>query len=89
MSAGELALRCVKCGDVRIIDLGLIRDVPPWVRIIEEACREAGAAISVDGCDSCRGTRQVRDSMAVLAELKSSVEAHQEAVRNRVLLDLS
>jgi hypothetical protein len=43
--------------------------------MIEEACREAGAAaIRVEACDSCRDTWVMRDSTAVLAELKRSVE---------------
>lgn len=66
---------CARCKDVRRIDLTLLREVPPWVRIIEEACRAVGAgAIRVEGCDSCRDTWVIRDSTMILAELKRSVE---------------
>ena|GEM_PF-3136326 len=75
MSAGALTLLCARCEDVREIDLTLLRNVPLWVRMIEEACRAAGAAaIRVEGCDSCRDTWVIRDSTMVLAELKRSVE---------------
>lgn len=75
MPAGALTLQCARCEDVRKIDLTLLGKVPLWVRMIEEACRAAGAgAIRVDGCDSCRDTWVLRDSTAVLAELKRSLE---------------
>lgn len=66
---------CAKCEDVRRIDLALLRNVPLWVRMIEEACRAMGAAaVRVDGCDSCCDTGLFRDATTVLAELKRSVE---------------
>jgi hypothetical protein len=75
MLAGALTLLCAKCKGVRKIDLTLLRNVPLWVRVIEEACRAAGAgAIRVEDCDSCRDTWVTRDSTTVLAELKRSVE---------------
>jgi len=75
MSSGALTLLCAKCEEVRKIDLSLLKNVPLWVRMIEEACRAMGAgAIRVDGCDSCRDTWVIRDSTTVLAELKRSVE---------------
>ena len=75
MSARALTSLCARCEDVREIDLTLLRNVPLWVRMIEEACRAAGAAaIRVEGCDSCRDTWVIRDSTTVLAELKRSVE---------------
>jgi len=75
MSAGALTLLCARCEDVREIDLTLLRNVPLWVRMIEEACRAAGAgAIRVEACDSCRDTWVIRDSTTVLDELKRSLE---------------
>ncbi len=75
MPAGALTLLCGACGDVRKIDLTLLRNVPLWVRVIEETCRAMGAgAIRVEGCDSCRDTWVVRDSTTVLEELKRSLE---------------
>jgi len=75
MPTGALTLLCAKCEDVREIDLSLLRSVPLWVRMIEEACRAMGAgAIRVDGCDSCRDRWVIRDSTTVLAELKRSLE---------------
>ncbi len=75
MPAQVLTLLCSRCEDVRKIDLTLLRNVPFWVRMIEEACRISGAsAIRVESCDSCRDTWAMRDSTAVLAELKRSVE---------------
>ena len=69
---------CAKCEDVRKIDLSLLRNVPLWVRVIEEACRVSGAgAIRVEDCDSCRDTWVTRDSTTVLAELKRSVEGRR------------
>lgn len=77
MPAGALTLLCAKCEDVRQIDLTLLRNVPLWVRMIEEACRAMGAgAIRVEACDSCRDIWVMRDSTAVLAELKLSLEGH-------------
>ena len=71
-------LLCARCEDVRTIDLTLLRNVPLWVRMIEEAFRAAGAgAIRVDGCDSCRDTWVIRDSTTVLAELKRSLEGRE------------
>lgn len=75
MPARVLTLLCARCEDVRKIDLTLLRNVPFWVRVIEEACRISGAsAIRVESCDSCRDTWVMRDSTAALAELKRSVE---------------
>ena len=75
MPVGALKLLCARCEDVRLIDLSLLRNVPLWVRMIEEACRAAGAgAIRVYGCDSCRDTWVLRDSTTILAELKRSLE---------------
>jgi hypothetical protein len=75
MPTRALTLLCAKCKDVRKIDLTLLLNIPLWVRMIEEACRATGVeAIRVEGCDSCRDTRMIRDSTTVLAELKCSVE---------------
>jgi len=75
MLAGALTLLCARCKDVRKIDLALLRNVPLWVRVIEEACRVAGAAaIRVEDCDSCRDTWVIRDSTTVLADLKRSLD---------------
>lgn len=81
MLDGALTLLCAKCEDVRKIDLSLLRSVPLWVRIIEEACRAAGvAAIRVEECDSCRDTWVTRDPTTVLADLKRAVEGIRPAL---------
>ena len=73
---------CAGCGDVRKIDLSSLENVPPWVRIIEEACSATGAeGIRVEDCDICRDKWEVRNSRTVLAELKESIEASEEDLR--------
>lgn len=75
MLARALTLLCAKCKSVRKIDLSLLRNVPLWLRMIEEACQAASAgAIRVEDCDSCRDSWVTRDSTTVLADLKRSVE---------------
>jgi hypothetical protein len=75
MSVRALTLLCAKCEGVRKVDLTVLRDVPLWVRMIEEACRATGAgAVRVDGCDSCCAPWAIQDSTRVLAKLKNSVE---------------
>ena len=79
MPPGALTLLCARCEDVRKIDLTLLQRVPLWVRMIEEACRAAGAgAIRVETCDSCDDTWVIRDSTTVLEELKRSVEGSRK-----------
>jgi hypothetical protein len=75
MSEKALTLRCSRCQDVRKLELALLRPVPMWVSMVEEACRVGGVkAIRIDGCDSCRLTLVARDQMDVLADLKRSIE---------------
>ena len=79
MPVGALTLLCARCEDVRKIDLNLLEEVPLWVRMIEEACRAAGAgAIRVETCDSCDDPWVIRDSSSVLEELKRSVEGRSK-----------
>lgn len=75
MPGNALTLRCARCQDVRKLEFAALRTVPMWLSLVEEACRANGvAAIRLDGCGACRDSHVARDQMAVLAELKRSIE---------------